>query len=110
MRQPARKGSSSSSIIASEYHDRRSVKIAAFATAGAVSFARFAEHKHYLSDVIAGSALGYGIGKYVYHKRHRDVLDSSDDDGPVSKLWWPTISPEINRRERQYGVGLTWSF
>jgi membrane-associated phospholipid phosphatase len=92
-------------IIASEYHDRRSVQIAAFATASAVSFARFAEHKHYLSDVLAGSALGYGIGKYVYHKRHRDVVDSS-----VSNLWWPTISPEVNRRARQYGVGLTWSF
>ncbi len=92
-------------IIASEYHDRRSVQIAAFATASAVSFARFAEHKHYLSDVLAGSALGYGIGKYVYHKRHRDVLDSS-----ASNLWWPTISPEVNRRARQYGVGLTWSF
>jgi membrane-associated phospholipid phosphatase len=92
-------------VIASEYHDRRSVQIAAFATASAVSFARFAEHKHYLSDVLAGSALGYGIGKYVYHKRHRDVVDSS-----VSNLWWPTISPEVNRRARQYGVGLTWSF
>jgi membrane-associated phospholipid phosphatase len=96
-------------VIASEYHDRRSVRIAAFATATAVSFARFAEHKHYLSDVLAGSALGYGIGKYVYHKRHRDVVDSSDD-GPVSKLWWPAISPEVNRRARQYGIGLTWSF
>ena len=92
-------------VIASEYHDRRSVQIAAYATASAVSFARFTEHKHYLSDVLAGSALGYGIGKYVYHRRHRDVLNSS-----VSNLWWPTISPEVNRRARQYGVGLTWSF
>jgi hypothetical protein len=92
-------------VIASEYHDRRSVQIAAFATASAVSVARFAQHKHYLSDVLAGSALGYGIGKYVYHKRHRDALDSS-----VSNLWWPTISPEVKRRTRQYGIGLTWSF
>ena len=97
-------------IIASEYHDRRSIQIAAFATATAVSFARFTEQKHYLSDVIAGSALGYGIGKYVYHKRHREALDSSDSSGPVSHLWWPTITPEIDRRTRQYGLGLTWSF
>src|SRR5215510_348244 len=76
-------------IIASEYHDRRSVQIAAFATATAVSVARFTEHKHYLSDVIAGSALGYGIGKYVYHKRHHESIDGSDPDGRVSKLWWP---------------------
>lgn len=97
-------------VIASEYHDRRSVQIAAFATATAVSVARFAEHKHYLSDVVVGSALGFGIGKYVYHKRHREDLDAAADDGPVSKLWWPTITPEVNRRARQYGLGLTWSF
>jgi PAP2 superfamily len=97
-------------VIASEYHHRRSVQIAAFATATAVSLARFTGQKHYLGDVLAGSALGYGIGKYVYHKRHREVLDASDYDGAVSKLWWPTITPEFNRRTRQYGVGLTWSF
>jgi PAP2 superfamily protein len=92
-------------VIASEYHDRRSVQIAAYATATAVSVARFSEGKHYISDVVAGSALGFGIGKYVYHKRHRDTLDSS-----VSNVWWPTITPEVNRRTRQYGIGLTWSF
>ena len=97
-------------IIASEYHDRRSVQIAAFATATAVSVARFSAQKHYLSDVVAGSALGYGIGKYVYHKRHREISDSSATDGPVSQNWWPAITPEVNRRTRQYGIGLTWSF
>ena len=97
-------------IIASEYHDRRSVQIAAFATATAVSVARFTEQKHYISDVVAGSALGFAIGKYVYHKRHREALDTSDDGGPVSNIWWPSITPEVNRRTRQYGLGLTWSF
>jgi membrane-associated phospholipid phosphatase len=97
-------------IIASEYNHRQSVRIAAFATATAVSVARFAQHKHYLSDVLAGSALGYGIGKYVYHKRHRELLDRSDQNGPVSENWWPAITPEVNRRMHQYGVGLTWSF
>ena len=94
-------------VIASEYHDRRGVQIAAFATATAVSVARFTEGKHYLSDVIAGSALGYGIGKYVYHKRHRESVDSTEE---ASKLWWPSITPDFNRRARQYGIGLTWSF
>jgi len=97
-------------IIASEYHDNRAIQIAAFATASAVSVARFSGHKHYLSDVIAGSALGYGIGKYVYHKRHNKSLDASDDGGPVSKLWRPAITPEFDRRTHTYGAGLTWSF
>lgn len=98
-------------IIADEYHDRRSVQIAAYATATAVSVARFTGQNHYISDVIAGSALGFAIGKYVYHKRHREVVDDdSDTGGPVSKTWWPAINPELNRRTRQYGLGLTWSF
>ena len=97
-------------VIADEYHDHRSVQIAAYATATAVSIARFSGHNHYISDVVAGSALGFGIGKYVYHKRHREVLDSSGDAGPVSQSWWPEITPEVNRRTRQYGLGLTWSF
>ena len=95
-------------IIASEYSDHRSIQIAAYATASAVSIARFTGHKHYISDVVAGSALGFGIGKYVYHKRHRELLDSTEDSGP--ERWWPAITPDINRRTRQYGVGLTWSF
>jgi hypothetical protein len=86
------------------------VQIAAFATATAVSIARFTGQKHYLSDVVAGSALGYGIGKYVYHAHHRDALDTTDSGGPVSKVWWPAITPDINRRTHQYGLGLTWSF
>ena len=97
-------------ILASEYKDHRSVQVAAFATATAVSVARFAQHKHYLSDVLAGSALGYGIGKYVYHKRHRELLDSADKNGRTSENWWPAITPEVNRRTRQYGVALAWSF
>jgi membrane-associated phospholipid phosphatase len=95
-------------IIASEYKHRRAVQIAAFATASAVSVARLGEHKHYISDVIAGSALGYAIGKYVYHKRHREPLDTSDVNGPIN--WWPAITPEVNRRTREYGLALRWSF
>ena len=101
---------SMATIIADEYHDHRSVQIAAYATATAVSIARVTGRNHYISDVVAGSALGFGIGQYVYHKRHREVIDSSDTDGPVSRNWWPDITPEVNRRTRQYGVGLTWSF
>ena len=84
-------------VIANEYKHRRAVQIAAYGMATAVSVARFTGHKHYLSDVIAGSALGYGIGKFVYNSRHREP-------GGLS------ITPQFNRGERRYGVALTWSF
>ena len=97
-------------VIASEYHDRRLVQILSYGAATAVSIARFTGQKHYLSDVVAGSALGYGIGKYVYGKRHRKSIDSQDDEGPVAQSWRPMINPEFNRRARAYGVSLKWSF
>jgi len=84
--------------------------VAAYAMASAVSVARFTGQKHYLSDVLAGSALGYGIGKYVYNTHHQASLAATDDTGPVSTSWWPAISPQFNHHARAYGVGLTWSF
>jgi membrane-associated phospholipid phosphatase len=89
-------------VIANEYHDRKLVKLAAYGVASAVSVARFTEHKHYISDVIVGSAAGYAIGRYVYKAHHRDPS--------ITQSHWPTIVPQYNRSARQYGVGLTWNF
>jgi hypothetical protein len=82
-------------VVANEYHDRLAVQIAAYGIASAVSVARFTGHKHYISDVVAGSALGWGIGRYVYKEHHRET---------------PLITMQFDRRARQYGVGVTWSF
>ena len=84
-------------VIAHEYQDRPAVQIAAYGVAAAVSVARFTGHKHYLSDVLAGSALGWGIGRYVYNAHHRE-------SGGLS------LAPKFNRSARQYGVALTWNF
>lgn len=89
-------------VIANEYKDRPAVQIAAYGIASAVSVARFTGHKHYLSDVVAGSALGYGIGRYVYGAHHRDPA--------VSQSRWPRITPEFDRAAGQYGCALTWNF
>src|SRR5215212_8774177 len=93
-------------VIANEYHDRNLIKVAAYGIAGAVSVARFTEHKHYLSDVLVGSAAGYAIGRYVYHAHHRSR--SGQDDGAQSR--WPAIVPQYSRHSREYGIGLTWNF
>ena len=92
-------------VIAHEYKDRPAVQIAAYGIATAVSVARFTGHKHYLSDVVAGSAMGFGIGRYVYGAHHRE-----SSDGSVTRSAWPTIMPEYSRAARQYGVALTWNF
>jgi membrane-associated phospholipid phosphatase len=94
-------------IVANEYHDKRAVQIAAYSIASAVSFARFAGGNHYISDVLVGSALGYGIGKYVYSAHHRQNSESGDDDGISHRL---SIAPAFSRSARRYGIGLTWRF
>jgi hypothetical protein len=96
--------------VANEYQDHRIVQVAAYGIASAVSLARFTIHKHYLSDVLVGSALGYGIGQYVYHAHHRKTSVSPDEDAELGASHWPAITPEFNRGARQYGVALTWSF
>jgi membrane-associated phospholipid phosphatase len=85
-------------VIANEYRDRRAVQVAAYGVATAVSVARFTGHKHYLSDVVAGSALGYAIGKYVYTTHHRKSPDSL------------MITPQFNRGAHAYGLSVRWSF
>jgi hypothetical protein len=94
-------------VIANEYKHRPAVQIAAYGIAGAVSVARFTGHKHYISDVLVGSALGYGIGKFVFNAHHREPVES---DGAISKSAWPMIMPQYNRQARQYGVALKWNF
>ncbi len=95
-------------VVASEYKHRPAVQIAAYGIATAVSVARFTGHKHYLSDVLAGSALGYSIGKFVFDAHHRESLE--DDDGAISQSARPLITPHYSRQARQYGVTLTWNF
>jgi hypothetical protein len=97
-------------VIANEYKDRRAVQILAYGIASAVSVARFTGQKHYLSDVVVGSALGYAIGKYVYTTHHRQSVDSLDDEDQLSRFWQPTITPQFNRQAHAYGLSLTWSF
>ena len=100
-------------VIANEYHGRRGVQIAAYGIASAVSISRFTGEKHYLSDILVGSALGYGIGRYVYRAHHRAGAGGSGGEEDVSferNRHWPAITPLYNRRSRDYGVALAWSF
>jgi membrane-associated phospholipid phosphatase len=58
------------SVFAHEYHDKLWVKVLAYSYAGAVEGARLAANKHFPGDVVAGGAMGWFIGSYIYAKRH----------------------------------------
>ena len=63
------------SVIAHEYPHPIIIPIAAYALASTVVVARVGARQHFPGDVMAGSAMGWFIGDFVYGKRHNQDLD-----------------------------------
>jgi membrane-associated phospholipid phosphatase len=63
------------SVFAHECHDKLWVKLICYGYAGGVMGARLAAKKHFPGEVMAGAAMGWFIGDYVYGKRHNSELD-----------------------------------
>jgi membrane-associated phospholipid phosphatase len=64
------------SIVAHEYPHPRIIPILAYGLSGTVVLSRLAAQKHFPSDVVAGSAMGWFIGDFIYRKRHNRNLDA----------------------------------
>src|SRR2546428_9440056 len=97
-------------VVANEYRHNRLVQVSAYELATAASMARFTGRNHFLSDVLVGSAIGYGIGRYVYRAHHDPSLSerSSQKTPPKQSKLLPLIAPQYDRRARCYGVTLQW--
>lgn len=63
------------SVVAHQYPKPRIVPIVAYGLATVVVFARVGARQHFPGDVVAGSAMGWFIGDFVYGKRHNPGLD-----------------------------------
>lgn len=61
---------SSAAVIASEYPGW-ATQLTAYGLATGVSISRVVARQHFPSDVLVGSAVGWMIGRYVYHRHHR---------------------------------------
>src|SRR6266478_1646945 len=100
-------------VIAEEYGPRQpAVRYGAYALATAVGISRYTGRKHFLSDVLVGSAMGYGIGRYVYHQHHDLSLDLLNEK-KTSRVPWkliPRVSPLYGPRSHVYGALLAWNF
>jgi membrane-associated phospholipid phosphatase len=90
------------SLLDHEYKNKRIVGITAYTLASIVSAARIAAQKHFASDVVAGGAMGWFIGRYVYdtHMSHLAHEHSS---------LIPMITPDIEPLQRRYGVALAFN-
>lgn len=53
-------------VVASEYKDRKLVRYGAIAAAIVISMSRYTGRAHFMSEVVVGSAIGIGIGRFVY--------------------------------------------
>lgn len=90
------------SVIAHEYgHGSKLVPIVVYGLAATVSTARFAAQRHYASDIVAGGAMGWFIGRYVY----RTHLDRAIHRHSMAT---PTIAPQIQPSLHYYGVAVTF--
>jgi membrane-associated phospholipid phosphatase len=101
-------------VVAYEYGQHRPlVRFTSYGLATAVSLSRYTGRNHFLSDVLVGSAIGYGIGRYTYRAHHDTALDIDTGEtkgkGTRSKLI-PFTSPLYSRAARAYGLGLAWNF
>jgi membrane-associated phospholipid phosphatase len=71
-------------ILAREYPDPKIIPVLAYATATAVSVARVGGRRHSASDALAGAAMGFFIGDYVYRNHHAPSKTST------ALLWFAT--------------------
>lgn len=63
------------SVFAHEYHNKTWVKVLAYGYAGTVVLSRLIAKQHFAGDTMAGGAMGWFIGDYVYAKRHNPDVD-----------------------------------
>jgi membrane-associated phospholipid phosphatase len=99
---------SMATVVAHEYHGHRWIQITSYAAASSVSLARIAAQRHYASDVLVGSALGYAVGRYVYRTHKR--LDREDATGAAKPARMSFIVPEFDRKAKSYGLRFGWVY
>ena len=87
------------SLLAHEYKHQKYVAVTAYSLAAIVSASRIAAQKHFASDVFAGGAMGWFIGRYVYdtHMSHLSHAHAA---------FMPMIMPEFEPAQRRYGISL----
>ena len=84
------------SVISYEYRDRKWVPWVAYGLSSVVSAARFGARQHYASDLIAGGAMGFFMGRYVVntHEAHAGHHHGA-------------ITPILQPATRTYGLSLS---
>lgn len=56
-------------VIAEQYKDIKIIPVISYTIAAGAGLSRITEDTHWLSDVVLGAAMGYGIGKFMVRER-----------------------------------------
>ena len=96
------------SLIAHEYAPGKVTPIIAYSLATIVSASRFTARKHFASDIVAGGAMGWFIGKYVFEHHLDPEIHKRYETNKVSHLI-PEVSPLFAPTSHTYGLSLLWS-
>ena len=59
------------SVIANQYSNTRLVPIVSYTIAAAAGLSRVYDHRHWLSDTVAGAAIGIAVGNLVSNRRNK---------------------------------------
>jgi len=100
-------------VLNDEYGRRHKwVPFGVFGLATAVSLSRYTGQNHFLSDIVLGGAVGYGIGHFVYLRHHDTNLDQPTLTKPTTKLekYFPHIDTQLDRHSGTYRAAATWNF
>ncbi|MDP8989986.1 MAG: phosphatase PAP2 family protein [Acidobacteriota bacterium] len=90
------------SVIAHEYgRGSKVVPVVVYGLAGVVSAARFGAQRHYASDIVAGGAMGWFLGRYVYQTH----MDHSIHKHVAAR---PRITPELDPTQKLYGLAVAF--
>jgi membrane-associated phospholipid phosphatase len=90
-------------VYALEYKDRPWVPIVCYTAASLIGLSRITENKHWVTDVVAGAALGYLTGKLVVNNYHRYAKLKS----PGQKT---SLSFSLNYNQGQLMPGMLYRF
>ena len=90
------------SVIAHEYQGNKAVEILAYGLATAVGASRFSGRQHNASDIVAGGAIGWFIGRHVADR-------SRNGSRPPAKAWLsPQVIPQVQPSSHSYGLTVAW--
>jgi membrane-associated phospholipid phosphatase len=93
-------------VVASEYNKHKIVPVIAYSLASFISVSRITARKHFASDVVIGSGIGWFTGRYVFKSHYDHSIHKRS--GLTHALLHPQVAPVMSPVTGSFGVAATW--